>query len=210
MRRTGRPRFCALLLFLFAAVSTARAEGAGDPIGALNKTSTFPGAKRIQVGKSNSGARACFFREEGGSHRLDIGVRADGAFLRVESGDGPLPAEMIPKPPLIVFAGKDVTKTVDGDVKATGRYAPLQAYDGAVDYAPNIDSRMGGGFVLLAKGDAKSFLDLIARARGEFIVVQSASRPKDVDVVAIYDFTASAAQSLLNCAKKRLKRLRVH
>jgi hypothetical protein len=193
------------LLLLLAAAAPARAEGGRDPIGELHKTATFPGAQRIHVGKSNSGVQACFFREEGSSHRLDIGVRADGAFLRVESGDGPLPAEMIPKPPLRVFAGKDATNIIDDGVKSTGQYEPLRAYDDAVDYAPNIDSRMGGGFVLLVKGDPKTFLDLVARARGEFIVVQSASRPKDVDVVAIYDFTASAARSLLDCAKQRLR-----
>ena len=179
-----------------------RCRTGGDPIGDLTATSVFNRSDRVNIGKSNKGKQACFFREEGSSHMLDIGLSADGAFVRLAYGDGPLPAESIPTPPLRVFAGKELTKTVDGDTKATGEYTPIQSYDGAVNYTPNLATKYGSGFSVVANADAKAFLEMVARARGEFIVVQSAARPENVDVVAIYDFKESTVTALMACAKK--------
>ena len=147
----------------------------------------------------------CYFREEGSSHILDIGIGADGAFLRVESGDGPLEPAAIPKPPLKVFAGKALTKMIDGDEKVTGEYQQIQPYNGAVAYAPNLTTRYGAGFAVIAKGDAKAFLETIVRARGEFMVVQSAAAPKNVDIIAIYKFKPGTMTALLSCAAKHLQ-----
>ena len=114
-------------------------------------------------------------------------------------------AGSIPKPPLKVFAGKELTKLVDGDLKATGEYDSFQVYGGAVDYVPNVKTGYGGGFVVVAKGDARAFLDMVARARQEFVVVQASAEPKNVDVIAIYKFNAGTVSALLACAKKHVQ-----
>ncbi len=194
-----------VLASMIITISGSARSQAADPIGDLRKISTFDRAQHVDVGKSSRGKLVCFFREEGSSHTLDIGMSVDGAFVRLNGGEL-LPAESIPKPPLRVFAGKDLTKLVDGDLKSTGEYEPIQIYDGAVDYVPNIATVYGTGFVVVAKGDAKSFLEIVVRAGPTaFIVVQSVSEPKNVDVAAIYDFKASTIPALLACAKKHIQ-----
>ena len=204
-----KARHSCLAIALFAlsmtAISPAWPQGGADPIGELKKVSAFDRAQHVDVAKSATGKPVCYLREEGSSHTLDIGIGAAGAFIRVASGDGPLDAASIPKPPLKVFAGKELTKLVDGDLKSTGEYESFQAYAGAVDYVPNIKTVYGGGFVLFAKGDAKAFLDMVAHARQEFVVVQSQVEPKNVDVIAIYKFNASAVSALLACAKMNVQ-----
>lgn len=192
----------AVFTLSMTAISPAWSQAGTDPIGELKKTSTFDRALHVDVAKSAKGKPVCYLREEGSSHKLDIGIGAVGAFIRVASGDGPLDAGYIPKPPLKVFAGKELTKLVDGDLKSTGEYEPFQVYDGAIEYVPNLHTGYGGGFVVVAKGDAKSFLDIVARARKEFVVVQSEAAPKNVDIIAIYNFNANAVSALLACAKK--------
>jgi hypothetical protein len=188
-----------------AATSHAQSQGRGDLIGDLVRTSTFNSAERVDVGRSSNGQLACFFREAGDSHKTDIGIFAAGAFIRVEREDEPLPAVSIPTPPLQIFAGKGLTKLVGGNEKSTGEYAQLQMYGPQVDYVPNLTTKMGNGFLLVTKGDAKSFFEMTARARGGFIVVQSVSETKKTDVVAIYHFKAGAIHALLECAKKNIR-----
>ena len=205
----AKARHSGLAIALFAlsmtAISPAWPQSGADPIGELKKVATFDRAQHVDVAKSDTGKPVCYFHEEGSSHKLDVGIGAAGTFIRVASGDGPLDAGSIPKPPLKVFAGKGLTKLVDGDLKSTGEYEPFQVYVGAFDYVPNVKTVFGGGFVVLAKGDAKVFLDMVAGARREFIVVQSSAEPKNVDVIAIYKFNASAASALLACAKKNVQ-----
>ena len=207
MWKNRSPRHLAALVVLgsLAATGSVPAQERGDPIGPLVRTSTYDRAQRVNVGKSSAGKVACFFREQGSSHQTDIGMSADGAFIRVEHGDGRLPPEAIPQPPLQVFAGKEVTKVVDGDEKATGEYERFHVYDGAIEYRTNIKSQYDGGFVVVANGDPKPFFDMIARARGEFVIVQSIAAPKKLDVIAIYEFKASTAAALLSCAQKNVK-----
>ena len=188
-----------------AAIGPAQSQGRDDLIGDLVKTSTFRSAERVDVGQSRNGQLVCFFRETGDSHKLDIGLSANGAFIRVEHEDEPLPAASTPRPPLQVFAGKGLTKLIGGNEKSTGEYAQLQMYRGAVDYVPNLKTKLGNGFILVTKGDAKSFFEMAARARGEFIVVQSVSETKNLDVVKIYHFKTSAISALLSCAKKHIQ-----
>jgi hypothetical protein len=196
----------AVVLASVAASGSARSQAGADPIGELKKTSTFDRAQHVDIGKSAKGKPVCFFREEGSSHKLDIGMSSDGAFVRLATGDGPLDVESIPQPPVRAFAGKDLTKLVDGDLKSTGEYEPTQIYDGAVDYVPNIVTSYGAGFVVVAKGDVKAFFDVIVRAGPrDFFVVQSVSAPKNLDVVAIYNFEASTIPALLACAKKQIQ-----
>lgn len=203
-----KSHFClvvALVMGSMTVISPAWPQGGADPIGELKKASTYDRAQHVDVAKPAKGKPVCYFREEGSSHTLDIGIGAAGAFIRVASGDGPLDAGSIPKPPLKVFAGKELTKLVGGDLKSTGEYEAFQVYDGTIDYVPNLKTDYSGGFVVVAKGDAKSFLDMVARARQEFVVVQSKAEPKNVDVIAIYKFNASAAAALLACAKKHFQ-----
>jgi hypothetical protein len=205
-----------IVLGSMAAAGPALSQGGADPIGELKKTSTFDRAQGVNVGKSSKGKLVCFYRQEGSDSNVDIGISADGAFIRVESDEDRLPNESNfnpalplvtrtnPKPPVRIFAAKEVTKLVDGDVKSTGEYEPLQVYGGTVDYVPNIKTIYGDGFVLVAKGDAKSFLEMVVRAHGGYIVVQSVSEPKNLDGMGIYGFKASTISALLSCAKKHI------
>jgi len=203
------------VLSLLAATSPARPQGNVDPIRNLKKTSTFDRAQKVNVGKSSKGKVVCFIEYEGSDSTLYVGISLDGAFIRVESSGPdrlpnesnfnptlPLVTRTTPTPPVRIFAAKGLTKVVDGDLKSTGDYAPLQIYDGAVTYIPNIKTVYGDGFVVVSKGDAKSFFDMVVRAHNEYIVIQSVSEPKNLDGVGISDFKASTMSALLACAKK--------
>ena len=189
---------CSLAMLLSAALAPGLAfsQQRGDPIGPLARVAIFDRAQQVLVGKSKAGKVACYYREEGGSHSLDIGLTADGAFIRLETGDS---RETTPAPPLRVFAGKQIAK---GEY-ATNEFTVLQAYDGAFDYYVPKPSQ--GDFVVVAKGDAKAFVEMVARARMEFVVVQSVADRKNVDIVAIYKFKTSAIPALLSCAKERIQ-----
>jgi hypothetical protein len=170
----------------------AAAQTQGDPIGALTKTATFDRAHKIDVGRSSSGVTACYFREEGDSHRLDIGVTVDGAFIRLET---PEDRDATPAGPVRVFAGKQT----DGDGWTT-----LKAYDGEVDF--HTPQPPAGGFTVTAAGDPKAFLQMVAAgAPRDFVVVQSQADPKVVAIVAVYHFSTRAIPALLTCAKERLR-----
>jgi hypothetical protein len=177
-------------------VGAACAQTAGDPIGALTQVSTFNRAQKVHVGRTAAGKTACYFTEQGSSHRLDIGVTADGAFLRLETAD---PREATPQPPVRVFAGKQITR----GQYATDEFTVLQGFDKNVDYYTPRPDR--GDFVLTAKYDAAGFLDMVARGRGEFVVVQSLANPKQQDIVAIYHFNPGAVGALIACANARLQ-----
>lgn len=193
------PRFLPLVI-LAALSSGAALAQTPDPIGPLTKTQTFDRAQKINVGRTQSGKTVCYFREEGSSHSLDIGVAPDGAYLRLETFDE---REMTPAPPLRVFAGKEMTRREGGNEYSTGEFTVLQAYAGPFDYyVPNPKQ---DGFAVVAKGDAKAFLDMVARAKIQFVVVQSVAAPKTVNYVAIYNFKPTAIAPLLACAKERAK-----
>jgi hypothetical protein len=167
-----------------------------DPIGSLTRTATFDRAKRIYVGKSKSGTVACYFREEGDTHRLDIGIAAAGAFVRLQT---PEPREATPALPVRVFAGKEKTRRVGNNEFATGEYTVLKAYDGPVAFS--VPEPRQGGFTALAKSNAKQFLEMVAAAKGEFAVVQSAQGGKAANIVAVYRFNSALVPVLLSCAK---------
>ena len=189
---------CSLAMLLSAALAPGLAfsQARGDPIGPLTRVATFDRAQQVIVGKTKAGKIACYFREEGGSHSLDIGMTADGAFIRLETGDS---RETTPTPPLRVFAGKQIAK---GEY-ATNEFTVLQAYDGPFEFYVPKPSQ--GDFGVVAKGDAKAFFEMVARARMEFVVVQSVADRKNADIVAIYKFKTSAIPALLSCAKERIQ-----
>jgi hypothetical protein len=189
-------RLVLAMMFVSLAAGLALAQERGDPIGPITRSATFDRAQKINVGKTAAGKTACYFREEGSSHSLDIGLNADGAFMRLETGDS---RETTPTAPLRIFAGKQGEK----DGYATDEFTVLQPYNGAFEYyVPKPDQ---GDFVVVAKGDATAFFNMIARARMEFVVVRSAADPKSADFVAIYEFKASAIPALLSCAKARIQ-----
>ena len=181
------------------------AQNSADPIGDATRTSTFDRAQKVNVGKTTKGKTVCYFREEGGSHMLDIGMSVDGAFVRLHNSSDELAPGDVPQPPLRVFAGKELTAVVNGDLKSTGEYEQFLTYDGPFVYVPNIKSPYGTGFVVVAKGDAQSFLNMVARARGEFVVVQSVAQPRLVNVVAIYHFSKNTATTIMACAKTHVR-----
>jgi len=202
MPRISFPACLAISLVLMAGAT--QAQNSADPIGDMTKTSTFDRAQHVNVGKTTKGKTICYFREEGGSHMLDIGMSTDGAFVRLHDSSDELAPDAVPQPPLTVFAGKELTKVIGGDVKATGEYEHFRTYDGPFVYVPNIKSAYGAGFVVVAKGDARSFLDLVVRARGEFVVVQS-TKSKLSNVVAIYHFSTKALSAIMACAKTHVR-----
>lgn len=188
--------WCGIGLIAIAtlALGPAAAQERGDPIGPLAKIATFDRAHKVDVGKTNAGKIACYYREQGSSHTLDIGVAGDGAFIRLESGDQ---RDTTPASPVIVFAGKQIGRG------GKDEFQVLRQYLGGIRYF--VPYRERGGFILLARGEAKAFLEMVARARTEFVVVQSAADPAKTDIVAIYDFTTASIPALLSCAKARLQ-----
>ncbi len=166
------------------------------PIGSLNRTATFDRRKKIYVGKSKSGTVACYFREEGDTHRLDIGIAAAGAFVRLQT---PETRDATPAPPVRIFAGKEKTRRSGGNEYATGEYTVLKAYDGPVAFF--VPEPKTSGFTAIGKADPKSFLEMVATAKGEFVVVQAERGAKAANIVAVYGFNAALIPALLSCAK---------
>ena len=200
MVQSTQLRFFLGVLFATLTASAALAQQRADPIGPLTKIQTFDRAQKVNLGRTKSGKVACYFREEGSSHSLDIGITTDGAYIRLETGDS---RETTPAAPLRVFAGKENSKRVGANEFATGEFTVLQAYDGQFDYY--IPKPEQDDFVVVAKGDAKAFFEMVARAKMEFVVVQSVADRKNVDIVAIYKFKTSAIPALLKCAKERIQ-----
>lgn len=199
MRTPSLPRVLSFVV-LAATFSGAVLAQTPDPVGPLTKTQTYDRAQKINVGRTQSGKTVCYFREEGSSHSLDIGVGTEGAFMRLETFDE---RETTPSPPLRVFAGKEVTRRQGNDEFSTGEFTVLQAYAGPFDYY--IPNPKQDGFAVIAKGDAKAFLNMVARANDQFVIVQSAVDPKVVNYTAIYSFKSAAIAPLLACAKERVK-----
>jgi hypothetical protein len=167
-----------------------------DPIGSLTRTATFDRAKRIYVGISKTGTVACYAREEGDTHRLDIGIAAQGAFVRLQT---PEPREATPSPPVRIFAGKQKTRRSGGNEYATGEYTVLKAYDG--DVAFYVPRPANGDFTAIGKSDPAAFLAMVAGAKTQFVVVQSIANPQAANIVAVYRFDAAMIPALLSCAK---------
>ena len=186
-------RHCRLLspLLALAAISAccSLAEAADDPIGALTKVARYDNATKVEVGRSANGTLACYVREQGSSHQLDIGVTGTRAFIRLEAPDE---REATPQPPLKVFAGKSTS---------ADDYAPIKEFGGPVTFVVPRQDR--SDFTLIAEQNPREFLQMVAAARGEFVVVQSRADAKINNVVAIYQFSAKAIAPLLACAAER-------
>lgn len=165
------------------------AVAADDPIGVLRKIARYDNAAKVEVGRTDSGLVACYVREQGSSHQLDIGVSGTRAFIRLEAPDE---REATPQPPLKVFAGKS---------SSADDYAPIMEFGGPVTFVVPRQDR--SDFTLIAEQNPREFLQMVAAARGEFVVVQARADAKITNVVAIYQFSPKAIAPLLACAAER-------
>lgn len=181
------------LALLCTPLALPPALAASDPIGALDGAVPLDGGGGVLVGADAAGRAVCFVRETGDSHHLDIGMGSGGAFVRLETPDAD-PAATPLLPPLQVYAGEQQIE----DGKATDRFTVLKAFTGTAGFlrlaAP------ASGFLVKAEGDSAPFLEVVAAARGHFLVVQSQALPQALDYVAVYDFTPEVASALLDCA----------
>lgn len=181
-----------ILATLLAAASPVAAQIAVDPIGKIVPTGRFDGGTKVQIGRDAAGRAVCFLREQGDSHRLDIGIGASGAFVRLET---PEPRDATPVPPVRAYAG--LQQTENG--RATDRFMVLKPYEGEVTYVVSTPGQ--GSFTLVATGAPDAFLAVVAAAGGNFLVIEQ-RRPPVRDYVAIYDFDEQAAAALLACRQR--------
>lgn len=174
------------------AASPGVAQVAIDPIGKITPNGRFDGGSKVQLGRDAAGRPVCFVREEGDSHRLDIGIGAGGAFVRLET---PEPRDATPVPPVRVYAG--LQQTENG--RATDRFMVLRPYEGEVAYF--VPTPGQGSFTLLAAGAPDAFLAVVAAAGGNFLVIEQ-RRSAVRDYVAIYDFNEQAAAAVAACRQR--------
>lgn len=179
-------------LATLAAIAPAHGQGAVDPVGRITQATRHPGGKGVLVGRDVRGGSVCFKREEGDTHRLDIGIGDMGAFVRLET---PEPRDATPQAPLRVYAGLQET---EGE-RYTGRFRALLVYEGEVAYA--VPDRTLAGFVLVAS-DPANFLPVVAAARENFLVVEQ-RRSAVRDYVAVYEFDRAAVQAVMACRQKQ-------
>jgi hypothetical protein len=172
--------------------SPGAAQVAVDPIGKITPTGRFDGSTKVQLGRDPAGRTVCFVREEGDSHRLDVGISAGSAFVRLET---PEPRDATPVPPVRVYAG--LQQTENG--RATDRFMVLKPYEGEVAYI--VPTPGQGSFTLLAAGSPDAFLAVVAAAGGNFLVIEQ-RRPAVRDYVAIYDFNEQAAAAVSACRQR--------
>ena len=184
-----------LVLPLLLCVPGLAAHAQIDPVGPVSQTGRYEGGQSGLLGRDSAGRTLCFRREEGSSHRLDIGVSRHGAFARLET---PEPREATARDPVRVYAGQRGPMAPNrGD-----RFAVLAAYDGAARHF--VANPSSSGFTLVAT-DAAAFLAVVAAARDHFLVVESRQPPAARESVAIYDFTRAAGEAMLACAARHVR-----
>lgn len=184
--------FLPIALTLLLGAATAAAQSTADPIGAITPlTISRNHGAAVQTGRTAGGDTVCFMREQGDSHRLDIGVGRSGAFVRLES---PEPPAGQPTPPVRIFAG---LQQIEND-RATSHFLVLARYKGKVTLiAPSAERATK---TILAT-DTAAFLDVVAAAKGQFIVVEGEGTDGDKDWFAVYDFDKAGAAALIACAR---------
>lgn len=184
--------FAVLFFSILPVAAQVARDVAIDPIGSIVPTGRFEGSPKVQLGRAAAGRTVCFVREQGDSHRLDIGVSASGAFVRLAT---PEPRDAMPLPPVRVYAG--LQQAEQG--RATDRFMVLKPHDGNVTYI--VPSPALGSFTLLADGTPEAFLAVVAAAGGNFLVIEQ-RRPPVRDYVAIYEFNDQAAAALAACRQR--------
>jgi len=171
------------------------AQSGADPVGAIRRTAPFEGGHGVMLGRDAAGRAVCYFREQGDTHQLDIGIGigAAGAFVRL---DTPEPRDATARHPVRVFAG--LQQIENG--KATDRFKALDTFAGAVSF--HVPRKDQAGFVIVAAGDPAAFLAVVAAARRNFLVVESRQPPAAREYVGVGDFDRPAADALVACARR--------
>lgn len=187
---------CWLLVAAMANALPAGALADTDPIGAIRAVGRFDGGHGVMLGRNAAGRTVCYVREQGDSHRLDIGVGPQGGFVRLET---PEPRDATARNPVRVFAG---VQQVEND-KATDRFMSLKTFAGTPAF--HIPRQDLLGFVIVADGDPAAFLDVVAAARRNFLVIESRQAPVTREYVGIGDFDPAAAAALAACARRHVR-----
>jgi hypothetical protein len=130
----------------------------------------------------------CVVVEQGDSHKLEIGVDRDGAFVRLTDQRrvpmGPVPVR--------VYAGKRM------GAAAQERFSQLTSVAGQqMAYR----TRPEGGFVVSSAQQPDLLLAIVADAKDEFLVIETMDGRLQ-DYVAIYQFDRAKARRLLDCARR--------
>ena len=178
-----------LALAVALSISAHGVEAQTDPVGPIALVGRYDGGQGVLLGRDQAGRTVCYRREEGSSHRLDIGVGPQGAFLRL---DTPEPRDATAREPVRVYAGH----------RSGDRFTVLAVFEGtARHHVPGVGA---SGFVLVA-AEAAAFLAVVAAARDQFLVVESRQAPAAREYVAIYEFTKAAADAMLACAVRHVR-----
>ena len=165
----------------------ATAQTESDPIGTIRAAARFDGGHGVMLGRDAAGRTVCYVREQGDSHRLDVGIGAVGTFVRL---DTPEPRDATARNPVRVFAG---LQQIDND-KATDRFTPLKSFAGTPAFhVPRKDLL---GFVILAEGDPAAFLAIVAAARRNFLVIESRQPPPAGNMSALAISTCQPSKHL--------------
>lgn len=192
-----------LLILLASLVCPAAAETTADPIGEIRQTASFGGVDTVMTGRDASGRPVCLSREEGDSHRLDIGIVADSDVLRAFARlDTQVPREATAREPVRVYAG---LQKVQGGY-ATNRFVVLQSFEGTAHFVARPHDR--AGFTVIADGDPSAFLDVVAAARRNFLVVESRRTSMGREFIGVYQFDRAAGQALIACAQRHVQHSR--
>lgn len=191
-----KPYLPLLGVFACLAALPAAAQADRDPVGEIRQGAAASVGHDVLVGRDAANRPVCFRREQGDSHRLDIGIGADGAFVRL---DTPEPRESTARSPVRVYAG--LQQVEDG--KATERFMVLAPFAGEVRFfVPQADR---ASFTILATGDPAPFLAVVAAARDNLLVIDSRQPPPAREYVAVYAFDRAAADVLIACARQHVR-----
>lgn len=187
---------CWLMVAAMGVCMPAAAKADSDPIGAIRPASRFDGGHGVMLGRDAAGRTVCYVREQGDTHQLDVGIGTQGAFVRLET---PEPRDATARNPVRVFAG---LQQVDKG-KATDRFMSLKSFAGTPAFHVPREDLLG--FVIVADGDPAAFLEVVAAARRNFLVIESRQPPVTREYVGIGDFDSPTAQALAACARRHLR-----
>lgn len=180
-------------LLTLAISGSAAAQAGPDPVGRIVPAGKWQGGHDVLIGRAANGDMVCYRREEGDTHRLDIGIGKMGAFVRLES---PEPRDMLVSKPVRAYAAVEQVR----NDRATGHFTSLLAFEGELSYlAPDYKIL---SFVLVAPTEPAQLLAVVAAARGNFLVIEQRGS-SNRDYVAIYQFDRDAAEAILACQQRQ-------
>lgn len=163
----------------------------------LLSAAAAPGAGGIRLGQDPENGPTCYRRESGETHKLDIGINRAGAFIRLTS---PEPRESSASNPVRVYAGEE---RIDQNGMTTNTFKVLAPFEGEVSLS--IPDPEAASFLLQSRGDPEKLLNVVAAAKGNFLVLESRNQPGGVESVAVYDFGPGDTAALAACAKESVR-----